>query len=416
MHAGAGMAGKIFINYRRGMSLKDAKHLHAYLSKHFSARRLFIDLKGLDGGQNWLIALQNQVAASGLMLALIGPGWLDLRDEKGERRLDDRNDFVRFEISEAIRRGVPIIPILIDGAEMPPAEQLPVDMKLLTYMQGMPLRTEDFELHVDRIAARARELLAQKHPGGLPLWGALASLAAGVVVGPLAMTALGVGGKGGETSCSQVEGLKAERAKQLRELAQGERKAREQQDARIATGSNAPARKQGETVRDCSECPELVVVPAGSFTMGSPADERNRQDNEGPQHKVTIAEPFAVGKFAVTFAEWDACVADGGCGGYRPADQGWGRGRRPVINVSWDDAQAYVKWLSGKTGKEYRLLSEAEREYVARAPERTPHFGGVGRSRLSRRIILAGQARPCPLTRSNRIPGACIHSQTLPWT
>jgi formylglycine-generating enzyme required for sulfatase activity len=77
-----------------------------------------------------------------------------------------------------------------------------------------------------------------------------------------------------------------------------------------------------------------------------------------------------------TFAEWDACAADDGCGGYKPVDHGWGRGDRPVINVSWDDAKAYLAWLSKKTGEEYRLLSEAEREYVARAGTTTPFWWG----------------------------------------
>ena len=107
----------------------------------------------------------------------------------------------------------------------------------------------------------------------------------------------------------------------------------------------------------------MVVVPSGRFAMGSTSgfvDER-------PVHPVTFARPFAVGVHEVTFAEWDACESGGGCTGYRPDDEGWGRGCRPVINVSWIDAQAYVRWLSGKTGEAYRLLSESEWEYVARA-------------------------------------------------
>ncbi len=118
----------------------------------------------------------------------------------------------------------------------------------------------------------------------------------------------------------------------------------------------------GRTFKDCPNCPEMVVVPAGSFVMGSPESEPEHSSSESPQHTVTIPKPVAVGRFAVTFAEWDACVADGGCGGYKPSDSGWGRGDRPVINVNWNDAQAYVQWLSGKTGKTYRLLTEAERE------------------------------------------------------
>ena len=132
----------------------------------------------------------------------------------------------------------------------------------------------------------------------------------------------------------------------------------------------------GDVFRDCDACPEMVVVPAGAFMMGSPESEDGRSDDEGPVHQVTFEQPFAVGKYEVTFAEWEACVAGGGCNGYRPNDGGWGRGRRPVINVNWKDAQAYVEWLSEQTGKAYRLLSEAEWEYVARAGTTTPfHFG-----------------------------------------
>jgi formylglycine-generating enzyme required for sulfatase activity len=146
--------------------------------------------------------------------------------------------------------------------------------------------------------------------------------------------------------------------------------------APLAAALGEPGPKAGEAFRDCPDCPEMVVIPAGSFMMGASADEPGRLSPEGPQHGVTIARPFAVGKYAVTFAEWDACVADGGCDGYKPEDQGWGRGDRPAINIKWEDAQSYVKWLSGKTGKTYRLPSEAEREYFTRAGTTTPFWWG----------------------------------------
>jgi formylglycine-generating enzyme required for sulfatase activity len=136
------------------------------------------------------------------------------------------------------------------------------------------------------------------------------------------------------------------------------------------------ALKPKDTFKECDKCPEMAVVPAGSFTMGSPVGERGRDVDENPQHSVTIAKPFAVGRFAVTFDEWDACAADGDCNGYKPRDQGWGGGRRPVINVSWDDSTAYVAWLSRKTGKTYRLLTEAEWEYAARAGSTTTYYWG----------------------------------------
>ena len=117
--------------------------------------------------------------------------------------------------------------------------------------------------------------------------------------------------------------------------------------------------------KDCEDCPEMVVAPAGKALIGSLRGEPGRDDRaEVDPHEVDIARPFAIGRFDVTFAEWDACVADGAC--RRQGDMGFGRGRRPAIFVSWRDAEAFVQWLKTKTGKSYRLPSEAEWEYAAR--------------------------------------------------
>jgi len=127
-----------------------------------------------------------------------------------------------------------------------------------------------------------------------------------------------------------------------------------------------PGAGKSEWFKDHEHGPEMVVVPPGQFMMGS-----NDYDSEKPPHKVTIKAPLAVGRFASTFDEWDAAGL-----AHKPSDQGWGRGKQPVINVSWEDAKAYAKWLSQKTGETYRLLSEAEWEYVARAGTTTAFWWG----------------------------------------
>ena len=167
-------------------------------------------------------------------------------------------------------------------------------------------------------------------------------------------------------------------------LAETGRLTRDQAVALMAVGKAELARPRRE-FRDCPDCPEMVVVGAGEYWMGSPEGEADRAGDEGPRYRVRIGEAFAVGKYEVTFEEWDACVAGGGCRGYRPDDAGWGRGRRPVINVSWEDAKAYVMWLSRKTGTRYRLLSEEEWEYVARAGTGRRYTWGdyVGRNRAN---------------------------------
>jgi formylglycine-generating enzyme required for sulfatase activity len=119
--------------------------------------------------------------------------------------------------------------------------------------------------------------------------------------------------------------------------------------------------------QDCDACPVMIVVPAASFVIGSPADEPGRRSNEGPPMTVTLERAFALGRFEVTFDQWDRCVEAGWCP--QADDAGWGRGMRPVIHVGWHDAVRYTRWLSHVTGAPYRLPSEAEWEYAARAGE-----------------------------------------------
>ena len=145
--------------------------------------------------------------------------------------------------------------------------------------------------------------------------------------------------------------------------------------AEAAEAERLAAEEEALTAAVAAVAPEMVMIPAGSFRMGCVSGQDCYSD-ERPVHNVRIQQAFAVSKYEVTFAQWDACVLSGGCGGYRPDDEGWGRGTRPVIYVSWEDAQAYVSWLSSQTGENYRLLSEAEWEYVTRAGTQTTYSWG----------------------------------------
>jgi formylglycine-generating enzyme required for sulfatase activity len=126
--------------------------------------------------------------------------------------------------------------------------------------------------------------------------------------------------------------------------------------------------------RECAKnCPEMIVIPAGEFMMGSPLNTVATV-GEIPQHKVTITKRFAVSKFDVTFVDWDACVSVGGCS--QVGDSLMGRGTKPLINMTWDDVQDYLTWLTEMTGQQYRLLTEAEWEYAARAGTTTAYYWG----------------------------------------
>jgi formylglycine-generating enzyme required for sulfatase activity len=207
-----------------------------------------------------------------------------------------------------------LFPVLIDGAKPPPAARLPDDLKALARLNAIPVRADTFRSDLDQLIDFLREYLDK---------------------GP----------------------------------------ARERQgwikvDAKIFHGAPdgwfKPGAGRAAWFKDLDVGPEMVVVPAGKFTMGS-----NDYGSEQPPHRVRIKAPLAVGRFAVTFAEWDAAGL-----AHKPGDAGWGRGQRPVINVSWEDARAYATWLSQKTGKAYRLLSEAEWEYCCRAGTTTKYAFG----------------------------------------
>jgi formylglycine-generating enzyme required for sulfatase activity len=149
----------------------------------------------------------------------------------------------------------------------------------------------------------------------------------------------------------------------------------------VLTSTAESGLKAKDSFRECATeqgkdyCPQMVVIPAGSFMMGSSPTEEGRFPDEGPQHNVSVLRSFVVSVFEITFDEWDVCAAYGDCSP-NVSDADWGRGQQPAINVTWIDAQHYAEWLAKITGKPYRLLTEAEYEYAARGGTKTPYPWG----------------------------------------
>lgn len=139
----------------------------------------------------------------------------------------------------------------------------------------------------------------------------------------------------------------------------------------LASCQDAEIFEPGDTFKDCDDCPTMITLPAGRFIMG--ADDQ--RETYGPAHDQVVPKPFAIAATEITSTQYEVCVADGGCVGNK-SDHGWGRGTQPVINVSWQDAVDYGAWLSRRTGFVYRLPTEIEWEYAARAGSETRYPWG----------------------------------------
>jgi formylglycine-generating enzyme required for sulfatase activity len=403
------------------------------LAHEFGHNLLFMDVDSIPLGSDFIKVLREEVTKCDVLLAVIGNHWLDASDADGQRRLDSDSDFVRVEIATALQRDIPVIPILLDGAKVPKADQLPADLRGLTARNGLDVRHASFHVDMDRLIgglkARSGEAHTPAESQAKPPEGAAQNRRSAPVLIAGGLAAVCVGAVAVWFAMTRPHPVQPTPAPSQQTATNPPLPAppppsatptvptpapapptaatppaqpsapppTAQQSPAPAAPSAAPAPAPGtlspvklevlsparehalapnDSFKECATCPIMTVIAPGAFTMGSPANELGHRDAEGPQHQVTIAHKFAFGRFSVTFDEWDACLADGGCNGYSPSDQGWGRGQRPVVNVSWTEANAYLAWLSHKTGKPYRLPSEAEREYATRAGTTTPFWWG----------------------------------------
>ncbi|HEX5863100.1 MAG TPA: SUMF1/EgtB/PvdO family nonheme iron enzyme [Casimicrobiaceae bacterium] len=348
------MAAKVFISYRRDDSKYQARMIHTAFCKAIQSDHVFMDVDSIPPGANFRKILKGWIDECEVLLALIGPGWIDASDPKTKRRrLDNPSDFVRIEIGEALARDIPVVPVLIDGTPIPDVGLLPDVLKGLVDRQAEFLEFRTFDADVERLIRKLR-------------------LNQGV----------------GRTIASSDDRYRAE--------------GRIKVDAAIVDGAPEgwflPGNGKAEWFQDHYGGPEMVVVPAGRFTMGSPETEPDRRDSEGPQHPVTIARPFGAGRHAVTRGQFAAFVNNTG---YRAqyeteAKKSWRNPGFPqddshsVVYVSWEDAKSFVAWLSTQSGRDYRLLTEAEWEYAARAGTTTPFRWGSTTTLAQEQAVAAG--------------------------
>jgi formylglycine-generating enzyme required for sulfatase activity len=383
------MAGNIFINYRRGAASGTAGRLHDRLANAFGKNSIFMDVDHIPAGVDFVAYLEAKVAQCEIFLVVIGPDWLDVRGDNGKRRLENPEDFVSIEIAAALNRDIRVIPVLVDGARMPSAADLPESLKPLVRRNAVDVRNAQFGRDAEALVKQVDEALRGSGSRRTP-W-RIAAMGAAVVV--LAIAGLYYVYYGGvlDALLHKREAVVADGA-----VAKGPPGAPSEPASAIAPGSRQSFSDRLADGQPCPACPEMVVVPGGEFLMGSPESEPDRETlgkgTESPV-RVTIAKPFAVAKFAVTRGEFAAFVESGhriepGCSLWNGSqvmfqpDRSWKfpgfeqDDRHPVVCVSWNDAKAYVAWLASRTGKPYRLLSEAEREYVTRAKTTTPFWWG----------------------------------------
>lgn len=353
------MASKIFVNYRRDDTRADARSIRDRLAAMFGKTNVFMDVDDLAPGERFDRRLDQALSQCGIFLAVIGPRWVDILNDRAQ---NGDHDYVRQEIATALMRGILVIPVLVGGARLPRSDALPSDLQALVLHQKQDITHERFGRDmtdlIDVIKSNAPRRSAAR-------WVLPASLTIAVI----SLGALGVLLPG------RYSGVQ-----------------RPLQDSGLRTG---------DVFRDCSQCPEMVVVPVGEFIMGSPDTEPGRSSAESPRHSVRIGRRLAIGKVSVTVKEYEAFIAStggvsdgGGCSVWTAYGHRFEKDRsfkspsfaqgpnHPAVCVSWQAATTYTNWLTTQSRKTYRLLSEAEWEYAARAGSTTRYYFGDDEAQL----------------------------------
>ncbi|HVH34304.1 MAG TPA: TIR domain-containing protein [Tahibacter sp.] len=291
---------KLFISYRRDDSQHQADRLHLALQRAIPKKNIFIDIDGIPAGVDFVKNISDQVGQCDILLALIGPDWLQARDTQGRRRLDNPEDFVRIEIAAALNRGIPVAPVLLDDARMPQADELPPDLAGLTRRNAVEVRRTSFD-------ADARRLMQK----------------------------LGLGGEGHSVLKRSVL------AAALVALAVAAIWAIPKPSPDDPTGKHEPEAAAPAAMPAAKPSPECGHCPA--TTPRSLPDGKTLQASE-----------------PVTTQQWQGYCAEISC----KDDAADNRSRGPATLISWATANQYAIWLSQKTGRQYRLPNVEEVEFL----------------------------------------------------
>ncbi|TXI19939.1 MAG: TIR domain-containing protein [Nitrosomonas sp.] len=408
---------KIFISYRRDDSADYAGRLYDRLAGHFGRDHVFMDIDQIEPGEVFDNVIKEKLATVQAAVVLIGKRWLDIADANGQRRLDHPDDWVQLEITALLERDIRVIPVLVGGAAMPQSTQLPEYLAALTRRQALEITSHArFHADADKLIKVLEKIMNAPTPTPPPpppirsdppeITGKPNSQRFMVILGAITvlLAALGlfhyspwiVQENGTQLSQpiasepeeSVVRQSTAEQAAETSsipvtqpieeqpgktELSSTEQAVTEQ-PKKVKTSKQKYVLEQPIVSEQPAEKiyfvePEMVRILPGKFMMGSSDDPF-----EKPIHEVTIVRSFEIGKYEIMFDEYDAFA--NATKRELPYDRNWGRGKRPEIKESFNDAQAYVHRLSQQTGKKYRLPTEAEWEYAARAGSQAAYWWG----------------------------------------
>lgn len=393
----------IFICYRRDDSAGHAGRLYDRLATHFGDEQIFMDLDQIEPGEDFVHVLEGAVGSCEILLAVIGRNWLTSRDEAG-RRLDNPTDFVRVEITSAFARGVRVIPVLVQGAQMPRAQDLPEALRPLSRRQAFDLSDQRWRQDVDSLVATLERILERQRASRTATAEERDRRAAEKVASAIPELTEPEQETAAARKTPAVETLPASAPASLFDdvravtsvtppprMGTSERvalvgfisclviftaiwvltkwKADEPQvnTNRNPTPTATPRTAQQETPSPTAETPRpppgMVYVPGGKFVMG----RDDGDEYERPAHEVTVG-PFFVDVYEVTRGDYKKCVDEKQC----PEPQGWTEGTyperiegQPVTGVDWDAANAYAQWRSKRDKVTYRLPTEEEWEFAA---------------------------------------------------